>query len=271
MGNRLVGNFQVKLGIEPGTKEKDLPDAKKRKMLDVLRQEYQRITDGIIVLDAKGEGIISTQAEMSLVRHYVALLHEENVLFDDMEQAVLKFPLWEHFLKGVKGVGRAMAGVILSEFDPHKALYPSSFHAYAGLDVVTDSRRAHKPDSKGRSRRKEHQVTVPYTNKKGEQAERESITFNPFLKTKLIGVLGPSFLRSKSSYADIYHNERQRLQNHPAHMDKTLGHQHAMGIRKMIKNFLIDLHVEWRALEGLPATKPFHVEKLGMREHRQTG
>ncbi len=290
MGNRIVGNFKVKLGIKPGTKEKDLSDAKKKRMLDVLRHEYERITDGVITLNTEGDGIISTEAEMKLVGSYIALLRHEQSLFNDMEQAVNQFPLWKEFLVDIKGIGRAIAGVILSELDPHKAPYPSSFWAFAGLDVVTDPNRAHKPDGQGRSRRKEHQITVQYTNKKGKEAERESITFNPFLKTKLIGVLGPSFLRAGvpcipdcnkpscvkrghhiteygSPYGKIYANERHRLKNHPAHVDKTLGHQHAMAIRKTVKVFLIDLHVAWRKLEDLPATKPYHVAKLGMRKH----
>ena len=67
--------------------------------------------------------------------------------------------------------------------------------------------------------------------------------------------------------AKIYANERHRLKNHPEHMDKTPGHQHAMATRKMVKSFLVDLHVAWRALEGLPATVPYSVAKLGMRDH----
>jgi len=291
MGNRIVGNFKVKLGIEPGTKEKDLSDTEKKKMLDVLRKEHERITDGIIELGAEGEGIISTEAELNLVGHYITLLKQEKALFDDMERVVNQFPLWQEFLKDIRGVGRAIAGVILSEMDPHKAPNPSSFWAFAGLDVVTDPNRAHEADGKGRSRRKEHLVTVTYTTAKGKEAERDSITFNPFLKTKLIGVLGPSFLRTGvpcapdckkvscikrgyhpteygSPYGKIYGNERHWLKNHPDHMDKTPGHQHAMATRKMVKSFLVDLHVAWRALEGLPATKPYHVAKLGMRDHK---
>ncbi len=220
-----------------------------------------------------------------------ALLKQEEALFNEMETVVAQFPLWKVFLKGIKGVGRAIAGVILSEMDITKADYASSLHAFAGLDVATDPKRCHIPDGKGRSRRKEHQITVKYINKKGEEKERESITFNPFLKTKLIGVLGPSFLRTGvpctpdckknacakrgshvteygSPYGMIYANERHRLKNHPDHKDKSLGHQHAMATRKMVKLFLIDLYVAWRTLEGLPVSKPFHESKLGMK-HRK--
>ena len=118
MGNRIVGNFKVKLGIEPGTKEKDLPDAEKKKMLDLLRAEHQRITDGIITLDTAGDGVISTQAEMNLVGHYITLLRQEQSLFKDMGMVVSQMPIWQEFLVDIRGVGPAMAGVIISELDP---------------------------------------------------------------------------------------------------------------------------------------------------------
>jgi hypothetical protein len=32
----------------------------------------------------------------------------------------------------------------------------------------------------------------------------------------------------------------------------------------MAKQFLVDLHAKWRALEGLEVTQPYAVRKLGM-------
>jgi hypothetical protein len=145
--------------------------------------------------------------------------------------------------------------VIISEFDIHKARYPSSLWAYAGLDVMAywelddvryvsgdrqqaeeytegDSIPQTKPlaghdrinvtfdqesailsvlhsqsafsvlaqyrwvDKGGRSRKKEHLREIEYTDKNGEPAKRVGITFNPFVKTKLVGVLGPLFIKS---------------------------------------------------------------------------
>lgn len=271
MGNRLAGNFKVKLGIDPGTKEK-LSDKKKQSILKVLRTEYKRITDGIVEISVSGEGVISTETELTLVGHYVALLKQEERQFRVLEKELKQFPIWTEFLKDIKGIGPAMASVIISEFDIFKAKYPASFWAYAGLDVVTDPKRCTVPDGKGRGRTKNHLVEVDYINRDGEDAKRKSITFNPFLKTKLTGVLGPSFLRSNSPYAGFYQNEKHRLENHPeygkAKVEKP-GHRHAMANRKMIKMFLIDLHMKWRELEGLPVTVPYHVAKLEMRGHRK--
>ena len=47
----------------------------------------------------------------------------------------------------------------------------------------------------GRSRKPEHLVDVEYTDKDGKTKTKKSITFNPFLKTKLLGVLAASFIK----------------------------------------------------------------------------
>ena len=149
-----------------------------------------------------------------------------------------------------------MQRVIISEIDIHKARYASSLFKYAGLDVAADGR--------GRSRKAEHLVKVQYTNAKGAQVERNSITFNPFLKSKLIAVLGVSFLRAKDSpYAKFYYDYKHRLESHEKYKDVTKLHRHNMAIRKMVKAFLADLYVHWRTLENLPVAAPYHEAMLG--------
>jgi len=126
--------------------------------------------------------VISTYSELCLISQYADLLEHEEQHFRRLGNILEDVPIYREFLKDVKGVGPAMAGVMISEIDIHAARYASSLWAYAGLDVASDGR--------GRSRRKEHLVMREYTDKDGEVKERASITFNPFLKTKLVGVLG---------------------------------------------------------------------------------
>ena len=176
------------------------------------------------------------------------MLAQEEKHFKDLEVALKPIPVYQSFLSKVVGVGPAMAGVILSEFDIYEAVYPSSFWKYAGLDVVTVGhyeddngkkktmpvmklRAALEDDSLrllttsgtpnevfgekltidgkvvtfenvGRSRKEFCLEEREYLNKEGEMAIRNSITFNPFLKTKLVGVLGSSFLRAGATFVD---------------------------------------------------------------------
>ncbi len=195
MGNRIVGNFKAKLGQEPGEKE-DKIDAEGKQILKELRQYYKKITDGVKTFPRqaafKGDEVISTYTELCLIAQYDSLESSEASHFRRLGNILRDSPIFTEFLDGVKGVGPAMAGVIVSEIDIHKARHPSSLWKYAGLDVAGDGR--------GRSRKKEHLVTVKYKDKDGKPAERQSITFNPFLKTKLIGVLGSSFIKLKDCH-----------------------------------------------------------------------
>ena len=230
-------------------------------MLDNLRRRFDRITDGIAKFPSRskftGDEVISRYSELCLIAQYFDLERHEVQHFKRLGSILEDVPVYVKFLTGVSGVGPAMGGVIISEIDISAARYASSLWAYAGLDVG--------PDGRGRSRRKEHLVKRQYINADGEEAMRDSITFNPFLKTKLIGVLGPSFLRAGGHYADIYRGYKHRLENHPAHVEKSKGHRHNMAVRYMIKAFLCQLYIEWRALEGLPVEPSYSEGKLGMQ------
>ena len=149
-----------------------------------------------------------------------------------------------------------MAGVVVSEIDIAKAKYPSSLWKYAGLDVAEDGA--------GRSRKSEHLIDVDYVNKKGEPAQRKSLTFNPFLKTKLIGVLASSFLRAgDNKYSQIYRGYKHRLESRLDLKEESKGRRHNMANRYMIKMFLVDLYLAWRKLEGLPVSPTYDEAKLG--------
>lgn len=263
MGNRIVGNFKAKLGQAPGKKEDDL-DAEDKRLLDDLRVRYRKITDGIkreipTRKKFKGDEVISTYTELVLLAEYIALEEREVIQFRTLEGVLTDFPIYDAFLHGVRGCGHAMSAVIISEFDITKAEYPSSLWAYAGFDVGQDGR--------GRSRRKEHLVKKEYVTKDGDISERDSITFNPWLKTKLY-VLATCLIKAGGTYKAVYDGYKNRLENHPNWVEKTKGHRHAAAMRFMIKRFLVDLYNAWRPLEGLPVAPEYSQDKLGM-EHKK--
>jgi hypothetical protein len=266
MGNRLCQAFRVRLGIKPG--EKELDEAEAANVLSTLRAAYKKITDGVVkelptMKQFSGNEIISTYTELCLVSEYIALEKEEGKHFRRLATILTTIPIYNEFLKGVRGCGPAMSAVIVSEIDITKATYPSSIWKYAGLDVADDGA--------GRSRRKEHLVRRNYKDKKGAIKERDSITFNPWLKTKLY-VLAGCFLKSGSSreegdYRVIYDNYKHRLETMPQHQEKTKGHRHAMAMRYMLKQFLVDLYNAWRPLENLTVSETYYEAKSG-RKHR---
>lgn len=285
LGNRVVGNFKVKLGQDPGKLE-DVLDAEGKLILLRLRKSHRKITDGVKTFPRyatfKGDGIIEEYGELLMIDSYVQMEKQEKDMMNRFKKIVQEFPIWDAFFKNVKGCGETMAAVLICEVDVAKARHISSLWKYAGLDVA--------PDGAGRSKRSEHLVQVEYEAASGKTKERLSITYNPFLKTKLMGVLTGCLLKAKdNNYCIIYNSYKQRLENHavygianePVRKEEwkkkypsgkpyaPKAHRHNMAMRYMIKQFLADLWVVWRELEGLPVTKPYAEAKLG-RAHGQS-
>lgn len=302
MGLRIVGNFKAKLGQKPGERETEL-SGEAKKLLAELRQAHTKISDAmprdVKPAEFEGDELISTYTELILVDQYIRLEQAERKHFKQLEIVLGEVRIYTEFLRDVNGIGPAMAGVIVSEFDIYKARYVSSLWAYAGLDVG--------PDGRGRSRRKEHLVERTYIDKEGIEKRRVGITFNPFLKTKLIGVLGSSFLRATRwvactdaeaaempeplvrgepsayeriradcKYSRFYYEHKHRLESHAkfgvTHDKEKIGDsivrpkwRHDKAVRIMVKEFLRDLYNVWRALEGLEVAPPYSKAKLQMK------
>lgn len=179
----------------------------------------------------KPHGCVTNYAEMSMVKAYVDIYRNEESQFASLKTILQGYPLYDNFLSSIDGLGPQLAAIIISEIDWHKCTYPSSLWKYAGVDVVRCAYYLDDSGSKvvlsgyeldamfeesdydpnkplfkngkqvffeevGRSRKKESLVLKNYTTRDGDSATRPSISFNPFLKTKLIGVLGTSFIRT---------------------------------------------------------------------------
>lgn len=270
VGNRIGASFRAKLGLAPGQSKQEA-DAEAQKMLDEIARDYKLVCQGYA---ERGEtvtsrnfaqfGHLESYVEFELVRDFHELLANETSYFGTLKRFIERERLWQEYLVDVRGVGPAITGVLLSEVDIYPARYASSLWALAGLDVA--------PDGRGRSRRKEHLVKRAYTNKEGKEEMRDSITFNPLLKTKLIGVLGPSFLKQPADacpYRRIYDDYKHRLEHHATWCETSKGHRHNAAVRYMIKMFLLDLWRAWRTMEGLPIPDPYREAKLGLPPHRR--
>lgn len=274
-GNRLCASFRNKLGMMPSDAEEEQEEQVK-KALQRIRADYDLMTQGVIsitkpdgslvvprITSFKPEGCITTYGELMLIQQYLALEAQEEDHFKKTLPSLLgDFPIYTYYLEHVRGIGPAMAAIIIRYLDIHKARYPSSFWAYAGLDVVAVERNGERLQQ-GRGRFKDHLVPKQYTNPQKEVIDTMGISFNPFLKTKLMGVLAGSFLKCRSPYAELYYNYKNRLDNHPQHQSKSKGHRHQMALRYMVKQFLVDLHANWCELEGLPPSQTYEEVKLG--------
>lgn len=169
----------------------------------------------------------------------------EEVTGKELAKLVHTHPLWKAFLSQVKGCGESVAAVIISEFDINKAPTVSNLWSFAGLAPGKD-----------------------------RKVKGQKCPYNQFLRAKLCGVLGSSFLKCSSPYRQYYDDMKHRLESadwgtaskNPTDKKRPkAGHQHKAATRYMIKMFLRDLYVAWRTIEGLPVREPYQEEYLGKK------
>ncbi len=221
------------------------------KMLTRIFYDYQReriSLDGRLGLTKDGElKKKAPERDMSIL---IEIKKRREDVFG-MEQSTEKMlakevhghSLWKSFLSEVKGCGEAIAAVVISEFDIHKAPTVSNLWSFGGLAPGKD-----------------------------RKVKGQKCPFNQFLRAKLCGVLGSSFLKCNSPYREYYDNMKNRLESkdwgtlskHPTDKNRPkAGHQHKAATRYMVKMFLRDLYVAWRTLEGLEVRPPYQEEYLG--------
>ena len=171
------------------------------------------------------------------------VLEAEEMSAKILATEIHKHPLWKMFLCDVKGCGESLAAVIISEFDIRKAPTVSNLWSFAGLAPGKD-----------------------------RKVKGQKCPYNQFLRAKLCGVLGSSFLKCGSPYREFYDNMKHRYESEKWGMDSKnptdknrpkAGHQHKAATRYMVKMFLKDLYVAWRTLEGLEVRPPYQTEYLG--------
>lgn len=200
----------------------------------------------------------------------VDIKDETKALEQKIDKAIAKClkgdPIYEGFLKGVKGVGPVMAGVLLSEIDLEKATTASKIWQYSGLNPC---------QVRGKKKEGDKLVTTATMVRGDRPTAGFLLPYNKFLKSKLMGVLADSFIKSKSPYTDYYYAMKQRLEQSEkeykegkAWKEETKAHRDMAAKRYMVKMFLLDYYRYGREILGLPVRPPYQEEYLG---HKHEG
>jgi len=258
------------------------------KLIDELRGIYARLTDGVArnrTLPKRegfvGDGVVSDFTELVLIHQYFTVEKQEREQFRLLGETLELVPVFTGWLRDQVGIGPALAAVLVTWFDINKATRPSQFWAFAGLDVAPI-------DGLARSRRKNHLVERKYIDRAGDEKTKMSTTFDPWLLSRLLGVLGGSLLRSGSPYRQHYDNYRHRIETDTARPKGTLLDKkkmraagqieeaeklwhplriHRASMRYMVKQFIADFWRQWRLIEGLPVVPTYHEAVLGHVHH----
>jgi hypothetical protein len=265
MGNRIAAQFNAKVrGVQPGEAHDDeLTDSDVKKILDLVRTDYALLTKGYAsklptIKTFKGEGLISAFGEYVLVNQFMEMHAQEGAQKVKIESLVEMHPLYIEFSSKVYGFGKLGTAVLLASIDISQAQYVSSLWKYAGLDV--------NENGEGRNMSKKHQVSVPYFDEEDKFKWKSAITFNKWLRARLLGGFAPSLIKCGGEYKQIYDGYKHRLQNSqkPRWQNASKGHIHKAAVRYMMKILLLNLYPVWRKIEGLPVSPPYHEAKLHM-------
>ena len=251
--------------------------------------------------------IIKDETDYKLMKSYMLLLESEEDSVKVLEKFVKAHPMYTAFFDGVKGCGTLMSAVCIAYLDPYKARHVSCFFRYCGLDTVQDTDKQGRKlfttqdgtsrkvfikdmdvetgnciyeDETGKEyigdvlvsehgRRMGDTEMQDYVDKDGNIKQKRGLTYNPIVKTKLMGVLTGCIMKAKDpTYSTIYYDYRKRLDGSVKTKDYTDGHKNMMAQRYMIKQFLRNMWTTWRVIEGLPVDNPYEVEKLGHTPHK---
>lgn len=199
------------------------------------------------------------------ILEFVDIKDETESLEKKIDKAIMRYikddPVYKGFLKDVKGVGPALAGVILSEIDIEKATTISKIWQYAGMN----------PSMVLGKKKVNGELVVTGELIRGDRPTSGYILpYNKFLKTKLLGVLADSFIKSRSPYTEYYYNMKERLANSEKDYkegkpwkEESKMHINMAARRYMVKMFLADYYKASREILGLPVRPPYQEEYLG--------
>ena len=189
----------------------------------------------------------------------------EKLITDLLKKAVEKEPLYTEYLKGIPGCGPITSAYLMASLNTYRTRHPSAYVRYCGLDVRPDPKNPEKMIGTNKSTTRQS----VYINKNGEADVNNSLGYNPLLKSRILGILVPGFLKVKdSTYADIYYNTKAYYSNRPdlqeAFKGKTGKSAHKMAMRKVAYYFIVDYWLAERRLKGLPLNGGTYEEKLGL-------
>lgn len=224
----------------------------------------------------KDNGTVMAQSDIGnefLETSYGQIKETEEYLKKTITKLYKKCPEYQ-WLKDIKGIGPTIGAILITEIDIVKAVNVSKIWQYAGLNPGTTVGK------KVKGKDKDGKIVLETT---GELIRGDRLTagfiapYNKFLKTKLLGVLAGSFIKTApdSPYTKLYYDYKNRLENSDkpcgttgkTWKETTPGHRNNAAKRYMIKIFLQDYYAHVREIYGLPVRCPYQEEYLGHVHH----
>lgn len=250
-------------------------------------QDMRKRMDNRIGRKADGEGQdlsdsdsrVINGADHAMFGGIADAAHTQEAEIEKQLKKVLKrFPVYEKFLKHVKGVGTVAAGWILGEYDIERATTVSKLWQFTGLNPGMVPGKKRMEDGNGEA----HYELTGMMVRGDKLTPGHVAPFNKRLRVALLGVMCDGFIKCQNDYAmKYYYPMKARLEqsdnkvleirkagSKPQEVEwkeAKKAHRHRAAMRYMLKMFLKDLYVQWRTIEGLDVRAPYSEEYLGKR------
>ena len=208
----------------------------KAQLLHLARIQKERVAFGNKIIAFKKAEL----PVLALALNYSMLKAYEGRLKDILRRMAQAHPMWDKFLKNVKGFGPLMSAYLFGVVDIARMTSPKRLLGITGY------------------RTRDGQIEK---RRKGQKLD-----YDPILKYAMF-LAGDFMVRAKSSYKVVYDEAKVMYREKYPEPIPTIAkdgstyyrysksHIHLMARRKMMNRFFIDLYVAWRTEEGLPLSE----------------
>ena len=314
-GNRALDPADYKIAVDKKTgKEKKVKKSVAKKAMDQALLDMAEALSGSKKLAEAEDKRDVIDAPLTLEEEDRQFLKRQSLILHGLEAATLRRieallcgnPVYEGFLRDIKGCGPTMSGVILAELTMCRTVLPEvvAVGTRTELPSVGDFKyfrldyEEKKKNKDGEEVTEHRQLTCferdgqvwqdccptvsslwSYAGMAVDSATGKAVrrkkgvksNWNSFLKTKMLGVLASCFIKAKpDKYRELYDNYKHRKTSEG--WGSSDAHRHNAASRYMMKMFLLDLWKFWRGLEGLPCPDSYAEAVLGRRhgDHKGT-
>lgn len=205
----------------------------------------------------------------------------------EIMQLVQDEPIWKAFLGKWRGIGPCIAGGLIAGIMVRFAKREPQTDLEKRWSLKTKDKKTLVPDRRGIEAFDTPSKLWAFCGqslKDGHAQWREHgggpINWNPKMrvlvwKLEKQTVMQGRYYRTKYDAARAIYDARPDLQQGVWINPRTgkigkgaKGHRMNMAMKKMGKQFLLDLWIAWRRLEGLPIRQPYAIEKLGHKGYQ---
>lgn len=225
-GNRICGNIRLKLGQKAGTKDIGI-----NKLMKRIKEDYKVLTGQLTITDLNSEfvgyGVITDFTEQFLMDQWTFYMKQEERLILQLAKELKKWPIYTEYLSKIVGVGPLSGACYISFINIWIADTVSKINCYMGIDPhIVGFTPEGLPIKEGRCKKANHLIDAEYIDKNGKVEIKKSITFNDLVKTKIVGVMGPSLFMQvanvvkpgpmdKGYYREVCINKKAQLAERP--------------------------------------------------------